>query len=332
MKVLVVSSNAVERSALAAPFLAPAGVCAQLSTVVEALSCVPELLPDAVVLDGRGLGQEALTFLRRLRSADVGAHLPVALILGPHDQDATLMALRLGADDVLVDGFRAEELFARVQRSVAFKRRVDGLVAARQESERLSVTDGLTQLYNQRHFRDRLQVEWRRVQRYQDPLGVLFVDLDFFKDVNDRYGHLMGDKVLKVAAAAIRACLRDVDFAARYGGEEFAVLLPATDLEGAAAVGERVRQNIRRLRFDAHPRLRLTASVGVAALPHPDLPTPEQLVGAADDALYRAKHEGRDRVATFTPPRPTVTARSVPPALVTRLRSSRPSFVTPGGS
>jgi diguanylate cyclase len=139
------------------------------------------------------------------------------------------------------------------------------------------------------------------VQRYQDGLALLFVDLDFFKDVNDLYGHLVGDDVLRAAAQAVRGCLRDVDLPARYGGEEFAVLLPQTDLQGAMTVAERIRKDIQKLRLSEEPQLRVTASVGVAALPNPAISSADQLVGAADAALYRAKREGRNRVVASDP-------------------------------
>jgi diguanylate cyclase (GGDEF)-like protein len=204
----------------------------------------------------------------------------------------------LGADDVLGPSCTAEELYARVERSIGFKQRMDGLIAEGRKLEHLSVTDGLTQVYNHRFFRERLNEEFKRVQRYEDGLALLFVDLDFFKDVNDLYGHLVGDAVLRAAAQAVRACLRDVDVPARYGGEEFAVLLPQTSLEGALTVAERIRKDIQKLRLSEEPQLRVTASVGVAAVPNPHIQSADQLVGAADAALYRAKREGRNRVLT----------------------------------
>jgi diguanylate cyclase (GGDEF)-like protein len=251
-------------------------------------------------MDAEGAALESLTLLKRLRAADVPYHLPVFLILSSADTAERLLALRLGADDVLSTPWDPEELVARVERSVGFKRRVDSLIAQGRKLEQLSVTDGLTQVYNHRFFRERLNAEFRRSQRYDDGLALLFVDLDHFKDVNDLYGHLAGDEVLHAAAQAVRACLRDVDIAARYGGEEFAVLLPRTDLDGAMTVAERIRRDIQKLRLQGQPQLRVTASVGVAALPSPHVSSADQLVGAADAALYRAKRAGRNRALAST--------------------------------
>jgi diguanylate cyclase (GGDEF)-like protein len=145
-----------------------------------------------------------------------------------------------------------------------------------------------------------LDAEWERAQRYSRPLAFVMLDLDHFKSLNDTYGHLVGDTVLRTAAAALAATLRETDTAYRYGGEEFAVLLRETDLAGAAELAERLRQGIER--HFAREAARVTASVGVAEL-EDDMASPSALVEAADRALYAAKHEGRNRVATAAPMR-----------------------------
>ena len=166
-----------------------------------------------------------------------------------------------------------------------------------QRSEALSVTDDLTQLYNSRYLNQVLRREAKRASRSGRPRSLLFLDLDGFKGVNDNHGHQAGSRALVEAAAVIRRCARETDMVARFGGDEFAIILPDTGSEGAAAVGDRVRE-----RLAAHPFLagsglsvRLTASVGVATLPDVAA-SAEELVRAADMAMYRVKDSGKNGV------------------------------------
>ncbi len=165
-----------------------------------------------------------------------------------------------------------------------------------QRLELEAVTDGLTELPNRRQFEDKLAEELVRVERFGGPLSVILADLDSFKQVNDRHGHLAGDDVLRAFAAVLREAVRDVDTAARYGGEEFAILLPGTDLDGAALVAERIRADMASRRVETFPGavVTVTASFGISA--YPEEPTQEKLFAAADDALYAAKAAGKNRV------------------------------------
>lgn len=161
-----------------------------------------------------------------------------------------------------------------------------------------SITDGLTGLYVSRYFRRRLNEELRTAVRYDQPMSVMMVDIDFFKKVNDTYGHQAGDEVLKVVARCIEDTLREgTDIAARYGGEEFAVILPQTDHKGAAMVAERLRILIeeQKVRTDPETVVEVTVSIGLAAFPRSGT-EPRELVECADQALYKAKDSGRNRV------------------------------------
>jgi diguanylate cyclase (GGDEF)-like protein len=164
--------------------------------------------------------------------------------------------------------------------------------------ERQAVTDELTGLANARAFRSILDRELERSRRFQSPLGLMMVDLDNFKQVNDRYGHQQGDEVLASVAAVLRDLSRDIDAPARYGGEELAVVLPQTDADGAVRLAERMRETVERLRVPrvgGRGSLRVTASFGVASVPETAADR-EELVAAADAALYRAKRGGKNRV------------------------------------
>jgi diguanylate cyclase (GGDEF)-like protein len=169
------------------------------------------------------------------------------------------------------------------------------------ELERLSITDGLTQLHNRQHFDRRIGEEWIRAQRSADDLTVLMIDLDHFKKINDTRGHPFGDRCLKAVAAALQGVLyRAGDLLARYGGEEFVVLLPGTDANAALTVAERMRLSVANLELATEQgRVHLSCSIGAATV----LPSPRSgwmvLLGQADASLYVAKQRGRNRVAAY---------------------------------
>jgi diguanylate cyclase (GGDEF)-like protein len=158
------------------------------------------------------------------------------------------------------------------------------------------ITDGLTELPNRRGFQQALDTELVRAERLNGTVGLIMADLDDFKQVNDRHGHLAGDDVLRMFADVLRETVREIDVAARYGGEEFAVILPATDLEGAELVAERLRAEMQARTIPGHKNMpfTVTASFGVAAFP--EARTEAALVAAADDALYAAKRAGKNCV------------------------------------
>lgn len=162
--------------------------------------------------------------------------------------------------------------------------------------ETLALTDGLTALPNRRAWDSRLRVEFNRFQRYGRPSSVLLLDIDDFKSVNDRFGHLVGDQALMQVANLCQQMLRTVDFLARFGGEEFTCLLPETSLDGAYVVAERLRGSVASWPFvaDGH-KMRLTASLGVSCF-RPDDQGPEQVLERADKSMYRAKALGKNLV------------------------------------
>jgi diguanylate cyclase (GGDEF)-like protein len=162
--------------------------------------------------------------------------------------------------------------------------------------QRLSITDGLTGLFVHRHFQARMEDDIRRAERYKEPLGLLMLDIDFFKNYNDSYGHLAGDAVLKRVAALLKANIGNADFVARYGGEEFAVILPKQDRAAALIKAEKIRKAIEADSFDFEGvSAKVTVSIGLAAFPESAM-TKKGLIDKADQALYRAKHGGRNRV------------------------------------
>ncbi len=165
--------------------------------------------------------------------------------------------------------------------------------------EKNSRLDGLTGIFNRAYFETRLIEEFRRNKRYNEEFGLILLDLDYFKKVNDTYGHLAGDEVLRSVAQTINRVIRSIDLFGRYGGEEFAVFLPHTSLEGTRNVAERIRHAIenQRISFEDH-LITITTSLGITLF-HPDLQDHEQLIHEADQALYHAKMSGRNRVSCY---------------------------------
>ncbi len=165
-----------------------------------------------------------------------------------------------------------------------------------------SIRDVLTGLYNRRYLEEALEREIRRAVRATQPLGILMLDLDHFKRCNDTYGHDAGDTVLRETAGLLTRCIRAEDVVCRYGGEEFVIILPTADLNAACMRAERIRSRLRELAVvhNGQSLGMITVSVGVAALPEHGTST-QELLSAADAALYQAKREGRDRVIAATP-------------------------------
>jgi diguanylate cyclase (GGDEF)-like protein len=271
-----------------------------------ALVQVRDAQPDLVLMDVEmpGLGGiETCRFIKRQFSGK--GFIPVLLMTARgRGAEGKAEGLDIGADDYLVKPFEMVELVARVKSLLRLKALQDELLVkirelelAQKELERLSQTDGLTHLYNRRHFEEQFAAEFARAQRYHTPLSLLMLDVDHFKNINDTRGHPAGDQVLREVAQAARTTLRDVDLVARYGGEEIVALLPNTGPADAQRAAERVRQAVEAIRVE-HPKgpIGVTASLGLAWFPSGEIADHEALVRAADVALYRAKHSGRNRV------------------------------------
>jgi two-component system cell cycle response regulator len=267
----------------------------------EAIRRVRTDPPDLVLLDMILPDMEGLEVLRLVKARSDEHFIPVILLSVKSDLDSRVAGLRMGADDFLAKPFAEAEILARAAAMLRIKSLQDQLRAAKAQLEKLSITDGLTGLFNHRHFQERLAEEFRRSQRYGDPVALMMLDLDHFKQVNDRFGHPFGDRVLRETAELIRSSIRDPDICARYGGEEFAIILPKTHLHGAMAVAERMFRSLRGKTYSFEvggdaTSVAVTASVGIAFFPSRDVITSELLVKFADDALYRAKRDGRNTI------------------------------------
>jgi two-component system, cell cycle response regulator len=239
---------------------------------------------------------EDLTLLRRLLDAGVPSMgAPVIGIAPAEARQVRLAALRLGVE-VVSDPWDTDELRARMQRVFSARQGLAALATQVSELQKLSMLDGLTLLHNHRYFQERLREEFRAAQRYDDALSLIIVDLDHFKDVNDRWGHPAGDDVLRMVAKVLQQSVRETDLVTRYEGEEFAVLLPRTPLTGAITVAERIWKDLGALRVGPDGGLQVTASLGVSSFPHRSVLSSDQLLLSAAEALDRAKREGCNRI------------------------------------
>jgi two-component system cell cycle response regulator len=242
-------------------------------------------------------GLEACRLLKGMTNE---TFLPVVLVTVKTDSASRVEGLKIGADDYVCKPFEEKELVARVQAMLRIKRLHDHVAAARQKLERMSLHDELTGLYNYRYLHTRLTEEFKRAERYHDPLACAFIDIDGLKAYNDTGGRPFGDLIIRTIADLIRKCVRDVDVVARYGGEEFLVVLPSTHFGGAVTVAERIWREVKEKRFADGVRTHsISVSIGVGLYPSRDVRSKDSLVRAADGALQQAKRDGGNRICVF---------------------------------
>jgi diguanylate cyclase (GGDEF)-like protein len=245
---------------------------------------------------------DGFKFLSMLKSRPELQDIPVLILTGMDDRDRKIKGLKQGASDYITKPFDPEELVARVKVHLKIKNLQDNLKRSNELLLELSNTDHLTGLFNRRYMMESLEKEVHRSIRKDGNLSIILLDIDHFKCVNDTYGHLQGDAVLRKVSQLLLKELRSYDYAARYGGEEFVAILPDSTLKEAVFVAERIRMAIQETKFtDGLNGLNLTVSQGVACFPHGGLTTVDGYIKLADDALYRAKNNGRNRVEFYDP-------------------------------
>ncbi|HEX6177411.1 MAG TPA: diguanylate cyclase [Thermoanaerobaculia bacterium] len=252
---------------------------------------------DLAILDRRLPDMDGVMLCQELKANPGFRTRYIIMLTGEAEQEDKVEGLELGADDYITKPFQYPELLARVR---AGKRIVDlqkELVETNKRLELLSITDGLTKLHNHRYFQDELARAFDESARYERPLSLAMIDIDYFKKVNDTYGHAVGDEILKAVASMYRDSVRSTDLVARYGGEEFAVMMPETALDDAITFAEKIRSIVESSAVPTRAgELTITVSIGVASVPHPAIHTAKELIVTADEALYRAKRSGRNQV------------------------------------
>jgi len=271
--------------------------CREAENGVEAYKRVLEAAPDLILCDLVMPAVDGMKFLSMIRNRPELRDIPVILLTGNTDVETKIRGLELGASDYVTKPFDGGELLARIKVQLKIKALQDELRRSNEQLHELSSTDALTTLYNRRHFMAVLGREFERSERYETLLGLVMLDIDHFKRLNDSYGHQVGDDALRGMGKVIRKVVRTTDIPARYGGEEFCVLLPETGLKGTAELAERLRAavEVSPLLVDGR-EVRMTVSLGAAACPRPTVESGDDLIRLADNALYRAKDAGRNRV------------------------------------
>jgi diguanylate cyclase (GGDEF)-like protein len=267
----------------------------------EAVSCAEEALESLekdnfhvvvtdIMLPAMG-GLELTKLIKRDNASDV------IVMTGYSDDFSYEEAINIGASDFVIKPVRLEELLLRLKRVLKERELTNERIRMMEKLQKLAITDGLTRLYNSRSFYSQLELEVDRFNRYQHPLTLLLLDIDHFKDYNDKYGHLEGDKVLVRFSQIIRTCLRTNDSAYRYGGEEFTVILPETAGEEARTVAQRIRAALEAEPFSPEDGEEVTVTISIGLTEYHAKEELSTFIQRADQAMYRSKRSGRNKVS-----------------------------------
>lgn len=307
---LVVDEDQATREPLVSALHGSSHVVHTAETGTDALIKSLQIQPDIVLIDVDQKGQDGYKLIHSLRSTEFGRQMYIIVLTNLQDEEHLTRAFDAGADDclerpvhprVLNARLKAGQRFVRERRYLhgeheGLRRRLVEISVARKRAEESAFTDDLTGLPNRRHLLKSLTHEWAKSARKNRPLTLLMIDLDRFKDINDRYGHEVGDSVLCAAANRMTALLRADDFAGRFGGEEFLAILPDTTAHGALQLAERIRHGISGKPFEVgQHNLPVTVSIGLASKLS-GMADLNELIHSADMALYEAKNAGRNRV------------------------------------
>ena len=260
--------------------------------------------PDLVVVSVNARSFDGFRVIARMRSGSPTRQLPILAVIDPDDRKRALRALELGAHDIIARPIDEEEIVARARTLIRRKRYMDTLRTRLDQSLELAITDQLTGLYNRRFVMSQLAPMVQRAQCGGEPVSVMALDIDHFKQCNDAHGHDVGDAVLCEFAARLGTNVRPSDYACRMGGEEFLVIMPRTSGDIACLAAERLRRSICGSQFHARglsQPLDITVSIGVSSTGDGE-DSADSLLKRADEALYEAKRTGRNRVVGKTAP------------------------------
>jgi two-component system cell cycle response regulator len=277
----------------------------QMATAISAEEARAELetaVPDLILLDVFMPKVSGFEFLRELRADPKTSRVPIILISALSDTQHIVEGLELGANDYVTKPIVMPILTARMEALLRSSELVRRLEVQTELLSKLAAFDDLTGVYNRRSMFHHLEAELSRCRRYGRSLGVLMVDIDHFKRVNDEFGHLVGDQALRWVATTLQNELRSMDFLCRYGGEEFCAILPETNRPGVLRAGERLRAAIERTLFSqSDVQLSLSISVGGASWASEESNEFPDLMAKADAALLEAKRNGRNQVRVAAP-------------------------------
>lgn len=267
----------------------------------QALERMSAAIPDLILLDLMMPEMDGFQVCENLRNYPEGREIPIIFLTASQEKKHLLQAFDRGAVDYITKPFNPPELLARVKLHLELKHTRDELKKAVAELEKLATTDSLTGIANRRSLLEIGENEFNRARRYNRNLSVLMLDVDRFKQINDTYGHAVGDEALQAITRALASALRKGDSFGRFGGEEFLAFLPETNLDYAVEVADRIRITIAELCIFARKKsVSMTVSIGVTEYYESDLNI-DDTIRRADDALYDAKHRGRNLVVAISP-------------------------------
>lgn len=258
----------------------------------QAIERLATVTPDLILLDWMMPEINGLEVCERLQANPQHQQIPIIFLTARQDRESCVQALETGAVDYITKPFHRLELLARVRTHLRLKDMSNRLQASLHAVEHLARTDALTGILNRRSLFEFAEHRFRRAQRYGQSFAVIIFDIDHFKEVNDNYGHLAGDRVLKAVTAMVQSQIRTMDCFGRYGGEEFVLVLPDSDHTAGSILSDRLRKNLANLQIPSIERP-ITASFGVSAY-EPQDDHIDTLFNRADQALYHAKQAGRN--------------------------------------
>jgi len=263
-----------------------------------ALEIADEEQLDLILLDVVMPDMDGYSVCEALKKDVKTKDIPVIFITAVTDEVSIERAYEVGGIDYVTKPFKPKELRARIKRELQMQALIKDLAQSQRELERLATTDALSGLYN-RHYFSQISSELLMLsKRNEKPMSVIILDIDYFKKINDRYGHSVGDEIIKHIAMTLKDATRKSDIVCRWGGEEFLLLLPETDAEGAYTIAQSIRKMIEQseVSVTADLTIEYRASFGVSVVESSDAQGVDKAIKSADEALYKAKQLGRNRV------------------------------------
>jgi two-component system cell cycle response regulator len=270
--------------------------CIAASSAEEAVELLKSNHVNVAITDIMLPGKDGLELTDIMRQKH---DIDVIVMTGYSSEYSYEEVITKGASDLIFKPFRFEELLLRLKKVLKNRQVIKDRARVLDKLEKLAITDGLTTLYNLRHFYNQLEVEIGRCSRYGHSLSLLLLDIDNFKMYNDSYGHLEGDKVLVRLSQIIKSCLRTMDSAYRYGGEEFTVILPETKGEEAKNVANRIKRAVELERFLPEPDKVVTITISIGLTEYFKNEQLSTFIKRADQAMYNSKAQGRNRISSL---------------------------------
>lgn len=281
------------------------GLCNQLVYCAgpgEVLTALKQQSVDVIFYGMEKISARGLDWLQTLNGQENWLDIPVLVFASQDSEEDSILGIESGASDCFALTTPERELRIRLHRHLSSKKRLEELREANERLARMTLTDPLTGVGNRRHFDETLSAEIKRNHRSRSPFSLLMVDIDHFKRVNDTIGHQGGDEVLKQVADVLRTSLRTYDSVCRFGGEEFAVIMPNTSAAHAHAIAERIRCEVAAINSTRGlGDFPMTVSIGMRSVRGTEAIDATRLLADADQALYRAKNNGRNRTEIYQP-------------------------------